>query len=55
MESILKNRPALEHEIYQAAEVAGYYRYASADAEGLLLLLQGHAEAYARFGTLADG
>ena len=24
MESILKNRPALEHEIYQAAEVAGY-------------------------------
>ena len=24
MESILKNRPALEHEVYQAAEVAGY-------------------------------
>ena len=24
MESILKNRPALEHEIYQVAEVAGY-------------------------------
>ena len=24
MESILKNRPALEHEIMQVAEVAGY-------------------------------
>ena len=26
MESILKNRPTLEHEIMQVAEVAGYLR-----------------------------